>query len=73
MSRVNHVDARTTDQPSRTCPFKKSYNGHDFTRSNASKALDRDPTGAVLMRFVTHIAKIKSRASIQDGKAKIKS
>ena len=25
-------------------PFKRSYNGHDFTRSNASEALDHDPT-----------------------------
>ena len=73
MSRVDRVDARTTDQPPRTCPFKKSYNGHDFTRSNASEALDRDPTGAVLMCFITHIAKIKSGAFIQDWKVEIKS
>ena len=26
---------------------RKHYNGHDFTRSNASGALHRDPTGAV--------------------------
>ena len=51
-------------------PFKKNYNGHDFTRSNASEALDRDPTGANLMSFIMHIVKIKSGASIQDQKAK---
>ena len=27
-------------------PFKQSYNCHDFTRSNASEALDRGPTDA---------------------------
>ena len=51
MSHVDRVDARTTDQPSHTYPSKKSYNGHDFTRSNASEALDHDPTSAVLMHL----------------------
>ena len=38
---------------SRTWHKNRSYNGHDFTRSNASGALDRDPPGAVSRRFIT--------------------
>ena len=36
---------------SRTWFKNRRYNGHDFTRSNASGALDRDPTGAVFDAF----------------------
>ena len=43
---------------SRTWHKNRSYNGHDFTRSNASGALDRDPTGAVSRRFITQIARV---------------
>ena len=47
ISRIDRVDARTTDQSIAHVPIKKSYNGHDSIARGASDALDQDPTAAI--------------------------
>ena len=47
ISRVDSVDARTTDQSIAHVPIKKSYNGHDSIAGGASDASDQDPTAAI--------------------------
>ena len=60
------MDLESIESSNHARVLNGSYNGPDLTRRNASGASHRDPTAAVLMRFITHIDVASSERSIKD-------